>query len=161
MYRVAKSGIRRREKSGSVLRVCQQRSPRMRDPHSGISCRGQKSSGDLARDAPRFGIFRRNGTGRRWMGSSMVGVALWVGVAGSIQGGFVRRRRHHGVNEYSVYASTLLSMITESCDSWRIDLSFKSVLLNHCLPKGVSINNTTKDSTRVGVVSCLLIISFI
>lgn len=78
--------------------------------HGVLSRRGQKSSGDLARDdASRTGIFGQNGTGRRWMGSSMVGVALWVGVAGSIQGGFVRRRRHHGMNEYPVYPSTPLS----------------------------------------------------
>jgi hypothetical protein len=58
------------------------------------SCKKQRQLG--ARDA-RSGIFGR--TGRRWMESPMVGVALRVGVAGSIQSGLVRRQKHHGVNE--------------------------------------------------------------
>lgn len=76
-----------------------------------------KDKGEFARSTRRrgsAGIFGRNGTGRRWMGSPMVGVALWVGVAGSIQGGFVDGKHHGGVNEYSVYPSAPLSAITLS-----------------------------------------------
>lgn len=60
------------------------------------------------------------------MGSSMVGVALWVGVAGSIQGGFVDESTHE-VNEHSLSTLRLLFRRLRRGrrdSSWRISLSF-------------------------------------
>lgn len=61
----------------------------------------------------------------------MVGVALWVGVAGSIQSGFADESTH-GVNEHSLSTLRLLFRRLRSGlrdSSWRISLSFGEAFL--------------------------------
>lgn len=91
--------------------------------------RRKKDVGDGSRHG--VGIFKQRGTNCKGTGSSMVGAAVWVSGAGSIQGGFAVGREEitTGLDEYMHYLALFSSTIicrTHCTPFQRFSLSFSS-----------------------------------